>query len=180
MNKLLLATLILVFSSCQTQKKWLKKGYEKGWLKDSVTLKAESTKGDKVLTLDSNALKNALDSLTDMYLAMLDSCDNIKTPNGLINIKDSAKREYVKQAVKKKIKDKLLEIPCTFEPISDSTQRYLLKIWVANGKINYTLNIPEQKVGLNVVEERKWWDNFGIGAVSMWILFIILLFIKHK
>jgi len=176
MKKIFISLLILLSVGCQTQKKWQKKGYEKGWLKDSVILEAKTTKGSKTIELDTNAIKNALDSLASMYMAMLDSCDNIKTPNGLISIKDSTKKEFVKKAIKQKIKEELLKIPCIFEPIHDSTQRYDLKIWVSNGKINYNLSIPE--VSTKVIKDKgKWWDRFIIGSYVSLIFFVLFAYI---
>jgi len=176
--KIIISLLILLSVGCQTQKKWQKKGYEKGWLKDSVILEAKTTKGSKTIELDTNAIKNALDSLASMYMAMLDSCDNIKTPNGLISIKDSTKKEFVKKAIKQKIKEELLKIPCIFEPIHDSTQRYDLKIWVSNGKINYNLSIPKEVVSIKEKTNISWWHNFlehySIGVLSC-IIFIFAI-----
>jgi len=179
-NKLIISLLILLSVGCQTQKKWQKKGYEKGWLKDSVILEAKTTKGSKTIELDTNAIKNALDSLASMYMDMLDSCDNIKTPNGLISIKDSTKKEFVKKAIKQKIKEELLKIPCIFEPIHDSTQRYDLKIWVSNGKINYNLSIPE--VSTKVIKDKgKWWDTFYFGLLfSSALVFMIIMIRKQS
>lgn len=45
MKQLTIAICLLILSSCQTQKKWQKKGYEKGWLKDSVITKYDTIKG---------------------------------------------------------------------------------------------------------------------------------------
>ena len=54
--KLLISLLILLSVGCQTQKKWQKKGYEKGWLKDSVITKYDTLRGyeiDTVVQFDS-------------------------------------------------------------------------------------------------------------------------------
>ena len=172
--------LLLILSSCQSYRAERKIGWlkEKGYLSDTAKLEATSTKGSKAIQVDSNELKNALDSLTDMYMAMLDSCGNLRTKDGIINIQDSTKKEVVRKAIKQKIKDKLLNIPCTFEAISDSTQRYLLKIWVSEGKINYTLNIPEQKVGLVQTTKVSWWhkflEHFSIGVLCCAIFVMVL------
>lgn len=64
MNKLLLATLILVFSSCQTQKKWLKKGHEKGWLKDSVITKYDTLRGFKTDSIYFFDTLHSVDTIT--------------------------------------------------------------------------------------------------------------------
>ena len=174
--------ILLILSSCQSYRaeRKIKKLKEWGYLSDTAKLQATSTKGSKIIQVDSNELKNALDSLTDMYMAMLDSCGNLRTKDGVINIQDSAKKEVVRKAIKQKIKDKLLNIPCTFEPINDSTQRYLLKIWVSEGKINYTLNIHEQKIGLVIKEPKKWWDKFWIGFGCFSFLLFLYIIIDKK
>lgn len=179
MKQITIAICFILLSSCQSYRaerkmNWLK---DKGYLSDSVILEAKTTKGSKTIELDTNAIKNALDSLASMYMAMLDSCDNIKTPTGLISIKDSTKKEFVKKAIKQKIKEELLKIPCIFEPIHDSTQRYDLKIWVSNGKINYNLSIPEVSTKV-IKEKRNWWLEWGMPFLCG-ILFSLLTLIPN-
>ena len=56
MKNLTIAICLLILSSCQTQKKWQRKGYEKGWLKDSVITKYDTIKGyshDTIIQFDS-------------------------------------------------------------------------------------------------------------------------------
>jgi hypothetical protein len=45
MNKIILIAIVILLYSCQTQKKWLRKGYEKGWLSDSTIVKYDTIRG---------------------------------------------------------------------------------------------------------------------------------------
>ena len=51
MKKILISLLMLLSVGCQTQKKWQKKGYEKGWLKDSVITKFDTLRGYELDTI---------------------------------------------------------------------------------------------------------------------------------
>ena len=54
MKKILISLLMLLSVGCQTQKKWQKKGYEKGWLKDSVITKFDTLRGYELDTQSNN------------------------------------------------------------------------------------------------------------------------------
>ena len=62
-TKLLISLLILLSVGCQTQKKWQKKGYEKGWLKDSVITKYDTLRGYEIDTLVQFDTLNHTDTL---------------------------------------------------------------------------------------------------------------------
>jgi hypothetical protein len=49
--KILISLLMLLSVGCQTQKKWQKVGYSKGWLKDSVITKYDTIKGYELDTI---------------------------------------------------------------------------------------------------------------------------------
>jgi hypothetical protein len=66
MKKITLIAIVILLCSCQTQKKWLRKGYEKGWLSDSTITKYDTIRGFSHDTFIKFDTMNRVDTITTL------------------------------------------------------------------------------------------------------------------
>lgn len=163
-----LLILLILLSSCAQLKearikrkcnKAIKYATEHGCLTftDSVNIRDSVS-----IYLDSQIVVNSVDSILNIIV-----CDSLTDTLYLTR-------------VKQRIKTIVYNIPCEITPTAIGNKYYTLKMWVENGKLMYEFDLD--KLPMNECEEIKWWDKFGIGFLSAFVLFFIInaLLIKQN